>query len=228
MQAFLVVATAANPKVTLNYSTMVLTPLQSMANAKATAGNRAPRRNVELNDAKPDIMRLHVAGMSGGTDIVYLLMREDFTTDFDNGYDGRKMLGDDANPQLYALSDAGDMAISCIPDAEGTVLAFRRGTDTDYRITFAYDGWEVLYLNDLKTNESVIISELNDYRFTATEDEPVNRFVISATPIHYVPTDIDNSGAISTALKAKKVIINDHLYIIKGNNTFSVTGVMMK
>lgn len=228
MQAFLVVATAANPKVTLNYSTMVLTPLQSMANAKATAGNRAPRRNVELNDAKPDIMRLHVAGMSGGTDIVYLLMREDFTTDFDNGYDGRKMLGDDANPQLYALSNAGDMAISCIPDAEGTVLAFRRGTDTDYRMTFAYDGWEVLYLNDLKTSESVIISELNDYRFTATEDEPVNRFVISATPIHYVPTDIDNSGAISTALKAKKVIINDHLYIIKGNNTFSVTGVMMK
>lgn len=228
MQAFLVVATAANPKVTLNYSTMVLTPLQSMANAKATAGNRAPRRNVELNDAKPDIMRLHVAGMSGGTDIVYLLMREDFTTDFDNGYDGRKMLGDDANPQLYALSDAGDMAISCIPDAEGTVLAFRRGSETDYRMTFAYDGWEVLYLNDLKTNESVIISELNDYRFTATEDEPVNRFVISATPIRYVPTDIDNSGAISTALKAKKVIINDHLYIIKGNNTFSVTGVMMK
>ncbi len=224
MQAFIVIANGASPSVSLDYASMVLNPLKNMENETATAATRAPKRLSETD--KPDILRLHVAGTSGNADVLYLLIRQDFTTTFDNGYDGRKLGGNTGIPYLYAFSQDGEMSIHCIPDAEGTRLGFEPGEDTRYRITFAYDGNETLYLNDLQAHTSTRIQNDYSYDFSAAEGDDINRFDISATPIAQVTTGCSNGGA--EAASVRKVMINGCLYIIRGNARYTVTGEVVK
>ena len=226
MQAFSVLATGAGAKLTLNYNTMVLGPAKDSALAEITVATRAPKRMTASN--KPDIMRLQVTDMSGNSDIVYLLMREDFTTGFDNGYDGRKMFGVDGIPQLFAFSEDGNMSISCLPDVEGTALGFKPGEDNTYQFFFAYDGEQTLYLNDLQARASTRISDESTYTFSATEEDDVNRFFISSTPIAQVTTANETSEHNNKNAVIRKVLINNHLYIIRGNAIYSVTGKAVK
>ena len=233
MQACIVVATAASPTVTLNYSTMVLNPLKSMENATATTATRAPQRLNEDDDEeevveevveqKPDIMRVHVAGESGNSDLLYVLVREDFTNGFDNGYDGRKLGGAAGIPYLYAFSNDGEMSIHCVADVEGTVVGFEPGEDTRYRLTFTYDGEQTLYLNDVQEQISTLISEESSYVFTAAAGDPIERFVISATPVSHVPTGIGQNGD-EQSVTVRKIMRNDKIFILRGDKTYSILG----
>ena len=234
MQAFIVLATGDNPALTLNYGTMVLSPAIDKDNDIMTVATRAPKRqrNEEGESAtnKPDIMRLHVEDLNGRSDILYLLVRNDFTQGFDNGYDGRKMFGNAENPQLYAVSEAGQLSVDCVPEAEGTIVGFNAGEGKTYRFTFTYDGWDMLYLNDLKAEVSTLISDESEYVFEVTDEAVMNRFIITASPLYgQVPTVIDGyeyTGA--QASKVRKVMIDGIIYILKGGNIYTVTGVKVR
>lgn len=234
MQAFIVLATGDNPALTLNYGTMVLSPAIDKDNDIMTVATRAPKRqrNEEGESAtnKPDIMRLHVEDLNGRSDILYLLVRNDFTQGFDNGYDGRKMFGNAENPQLYAVSEAGQLSVDCVPETEGTIVGFNAGEGKTYRFTFTYDGWDMLYLNDLKAEVSTLISDESEYVFEVTDEAVLNRFIITASPLYgQVPTVIDGyeyTGA--QASKVRKVMIDGIIYILKGGNIYTVTGVKVR
>ena len=227
MQAFSVFATGAGAKLNLDYATMVLEPAKSASKADLTAATRAPNRRMD-DVNKPEIMRLQVTGAGGYGDLVYMLMRSDFTTEFENGYDGRKMMGDGAAPQMYAISDAGNMSINCVADADGTVIGFQPGEDTQYTFTFAYDGDEDMYLNDIKKNKSVQIREDRTYMFTADEGDEINRFIISATPFNSPEIATGVTDLDADAPKVQKIIYNDKLYIIRGGKVFSADGQLVK
>ena len=226
MQSFIVITTATGAKLNINYKDHVYTPTLTNEIADVTAPTRAPKRFAS-ND-KPDILRLDVVGESGQNDRLFLLVREDFSTGFDNGYDGRKMFGVAAAPQLFALSEVGEMSVDCVADAEGTLLGFVPGEDNLYRIFFTYDGQKTLYLNDLQERVSTLIDDDNHYDFTTTEGDVENRFEISEHPLSHITTGVDNTSADNRLSDVKKVLINNQLYIIRGGNIFSATGALVK
>ena len=111
---------------------------------------------------------------------------------------------------------------------EGTVVGFRKGSDDDiYTFSFIYDGEEEYYLNDLKEQTSTLISNENTYMFSAESGDAEARFIISASPIAPVITGVEQTSSKQDA-KARKVMINDHIYIIRGGKMYSIDGAMVK
>ena len=220
MQAFFVNANAASPSLTLDYSKLVYTPALTSVGITPT---RAPRRSTE--EEAPEVIRLRVAGENGWAETTYLLGREDFTEGFDNGWDGRYMEGEDTNPQLYAPTSDGNMAVNCVPQIEGTVLGFRKGNaDSQYTFSFEYTGEEEYYLKDLKLDIETRIDNESTYAFTAEAGDNAARFIIvRKTPAIATGVDnVDGEGA-----KVRKLIINDKVYIIRGGQIYSVDGALV-
>ena len=221
MQAFFVKATGASPSIKLDYSKLVYTPALTSVDITPT---RAPRRSAEL---APEVIRLHVASENGWAENTYVLGREDFTEGYDRGWDGRYMEGEDTNPQLYTPTTDGYMAVNCVPEIEGTVVGFRKGSsDNNYIFSFDYNGDEVWYLNDQKAQKSTQIMKGQTYAFESEAGDNAARFVISATPINKIATGCESVGA--EAAKVRKVIIDDKVYIIRGGQVFDVLGKTIK
>lgn len=226
MQAFSVYTSGSSPKITLDYSKLVYDP--AAAGSVAPGPNKAPS-HTSIETDKPEKMRLYIGAESGYGDMLYMLEREDFAEGFENGWDGRKMFGEDVAPQLYALTPDGNMAINCIPTFEGQVLGFRKGTeDSFYTFTFEYDGENIWYLNDLREQTSTLINSESTYMFMASDEDMAARFIISATPIHHVATGIDLSAGRGQQSAVRKIVINDHVFIIRNGQLYDVTGKTVK
>ena len=225
MQAFSVYATGANPSLTLDYNRLVYTPALTSVGVVPT---RAPRRDKVAEDA-PEVISLHVTAGSGYAANAYILGREDFADSFDDGWDGRFMEGDEAAPQLYAPTENGNLVINCVPNIEGTVVCFKRGSvDSEYTFTFSYEGEERWYLNDQKEQESTLISALDSYTFHSSADDMPARFVVSRTPIYKTPTGVENADGRNQKSDVRKIVIDDHVFIIRNGLMYDVTGALCK
>lgn len=228
MQAFSVYASAPEASITLDYNRLVYAPAVA---GLAITPNRAPRRTgTDAYEAgEPAKMRLFVNAASGYGDMLYILEREDFSEDFENGWDARKMFGESVAPQLYAITPDGNMAINCVPTFEGTILGFRKGAnDNGYTFTFDYDGADSWYLLDLKEQASTLITTNSSYMFVAAADDLAARFIISRTPLNYtdgVATGVDNP---TTSAASQKLLIDGVLYIIRNGRIYSAEGALLK
>ena len=187
---------------------------------------RAPRR---MTGADSEVlgMRISVQNDAARSDI-YLLESDQFTEGFDNGWDGNYFSGDANVSQFYSLSPMGKMAVSALPDLDGTILGFDPAKkNEEYTFTFHCNDGEY-YLNDLKLEQSTLIQTDESYTFTMEEGDSANRFYISATPfdkpgIATGVTDLD-----ADAPKVQKIIYNDKLYIIRGGKVFSADGQLVR
>lgn len=150
----------------------------------STQPMRAPGRY-----GAPEVMQLIVGGESSGADRVHLLARSDFSDEFEDGWDGRKLDGDAAAPKLAVVKEAGEMSVAALPTADERYLSFRAGNDSVYTFSFDYDG-ETIYLYDRVTEEATEIRTGNTYTFRATNHTASNRFLITTTPPLKTPTDI--------------------------------------
>ena len=217
MQGFCIIANSETT-LTLNYNDHV----RSTASDKLTPYLRAPKR--EASHEGIDLIRIRVADSQTHTDL-YLFEGESFSEEFDNGWEAKYMSGDGRSANLYAETAIGPMAVVAQPEYEGTVLGFAPGKETEYTFTFSGPNKEY-YLNDLKEKKSTLISEDESYMFTFEEGD-TNRFYISKTPINApsVATGTENTG---DGVKARKVLVNDKLYIILNGRVYSAEGVMVK
>lgn len=150
----------------------------------STQPMRAPSRY-----GAPDVMRLSVTGETFGGDCVHLLARGDFSEEFEDGWDGRKLEGDANVPQLAVLKEAGEMTVAAIPTAEERYLSFRAGNDLTYTFHFDYEG-DLIYLYDIETGIATEIQTGNTYTFVAANKTPMNRFLITKNPPR-TPTDLE-------------------------------------
>ena len=223
MQSFSVYTTGSSPSLTLNYTNSVKTPV---ANGTMNSANRAPARN--LAD-EMDLLKLNVASENGWGDELKFYIHEDFSTEFENGWDGHKMFGYPEAPQLYAVSNDGELAVACVPTAENNVLGFTPGSeDNEYTFSFTYDGDEEYYLKDTKLNIETLINTEATYTFTSeAEDSDMRFIIIKRAPA--VATDAETvSGDWLAVSGVQKIMHNGQLYIIRDGGIYDATGTMVK
>ena len=212
--------------ITMDYATVVR-PSGSRDDRDIVAGPmHAPKRVAAENE--PAVMKIKATG-SRYSERIVILEREDFSTGFDNGWDGKNLNEPGVAPILYALrADGTKDAVSAIPAYEGTVVGFRKGEDNEYTFSFEYDGSEVLYLNDLKKQKSTLINAEHTYVFTTVADDAEARFIISATPIGAVVTGIESPAVSGQSSEVLKVLIEDQIYIIRAGRMYNAIGSIVK
>jgi len=212
------------PMLKLDYKKLVYNP--AVAGTASIVPNRAPRQE----STAPAVLKLRVAAESGYSDKVVMLEREDFAAGFENGWDGRKVFGEPVAPQLYAVTPDGKMAVNCVPDYEGTVVGFQAGDNENvYTFTFEYDdAAEALYLYDTQAETYTRVLTGYSYWFATADKAAHERFVLTRN-LPQMPTGIETmTGDGSPATGVQKVIINDHIYIIRGNGMYDATGKKVK
>lgn len=227
MQAFLITSKVANAKLTLDYKKHVYDP--AIANgAINTLHTRAPRR--ERADDDPVKLKIVLHTDSTIADKLYIFERGDFSTDLDNGWDGRKIMGIVNVPQLYAISGNTNLAVAAIPDMEGTVVGFQKGSEYNhFSFTFEYNGTDTWYLHDTKTMTSTSISNTSTYEFYAEDGDTEGRFIISAYPISQTTTGVDEvNGGGSQDIGTYKFIKDDKLFIYRNGTLYDATGKLVK
>jgi len=174
MQAMLVQVSNAtsNAFVTIPYSAAV----------KNTAMQRVKGTS---NSATSDMIGLKIDVKSlNYSDKMWLFSKNSFTKNFDNGYDGLKILGSALTPQIYAIESDGNYQIDCINDLDNTNLGFKAGQDTEYTMTFTHQNlsskYSGIYLVDLVEKKTIdITGDSTTYVFNATStDKTVQRFRI--------------------------------------------------
>ena len=218
MQAFQI-KVSAEATLTLDYKKVVRGSTNDL-NAKL----RAPGRRMAANEVT--MTNIRVADSKTHTDLS-LFEGDRFSEAFDNGWEAEYMNGDGRSAKLYAETEAGQMAVAAMYDYEGTVVGFAPGQETEY--TFSFMGEDNgYYLNDIKLQNSVRISEGETYTFTYEEGDAANRFYISRTAINApeVATGMENLDA--AAPRVQKIIYNDKLYIIRGGRLYDATGKIVK
>lgn len=188
----------------------------------------APKR-VKAESNEPDVLKLIARGKNFD-DRLIVMEREDFTRRYDSGWDGEAWGGSDLSPMVYITNEAGvDEAVSAIPEFEGTVITFRAGEDSEYRFEFTYNpDAEPLYLFDTENNSYTEIVTGNAYYFTTSDKAPHKRFILTrnapqiATGVGQVPSDQVPST------KARKLLIEDKLYILLNGMLYDATGKLVR
>ena len=189
----------------------------------------APRR-YRTEAEEPIVLKIKVSGEKYD-DKLLLLEREDFTTGFDNGWDGDKWDGNGSALYIYTPDSAGtENSVSAVPELEGTVIGFRAGAEDDaYTLSFEYlNSSEPLYLYDTQYKTYTRMATGVTYRFFTSDKDKHERFVIVrkaqevATGVGEVPSD-DVQGT-----KAKKLLIEDKMYILLNGALYDATGKVVK
>ena len=181
MQTFQVNAEGENPSLTLRYKDLVR-PVSNVNRQPMRIAGRAGTTSYGDYDGEGITERLHIH-ISGSrfADVVHLYRNADCTYDFDNGWDGTKVLGDASAVQLFVEHDLRRFAVSTQPAFDGTRLGMLRGEDDTYTLRFRYDGTETLYLYDSETDRYTPVSNEATYTFTTLATEVEHRFLLTAT-----------------------------------------------
>jgi len=180
MQGFLIKAMSndANATFGITYNSVIMKN-DSMA--------RAPRlKDVSVTDKVSTLIDLK--GTNYG-DRMWLFTQPGCTRNFDNGWDGVKILGDAFTPQIYAIEPDGNYQVDAVDDINNTILGFQAGTDTEYTMTFTHNNtatsYSGIYLLDMVENKTVDITlSGSTYSFVSgSTPVPVKRFMIATRNI---------------------------------------------
>ena len=221
MQSFSIIS---GTSISIDYATAVY--------GEITGGqvNYAPRRNHEYDYreaiwATQDTLTLDVKGANGWSDKLKMFIHEDFSQDYENGWDGPKMEGMWEAPKLYTLNNEGQMAVSCVPSADNSVIAFHAGTaSNEYTFMFKYSGEEALVLKDTKTGVETPIEDGGTYEFTSNTSDDDLRFVIKK--VSNAATGVDEIGGNASGVQ--KIMYNGTMYILREGRIYSAEGAFVK
>jgi len=153
----------------------------------------------DLVSTKIDLIGKHYS------DCMWIFTEASCTRNFDNGWDGKKMLGSSLAPQIFAIEPDGDYQVNSVSDMNNTDLAFQAGDEVEYTLKFTHENiqrqYAGVYLVDLVENKTVDVSENGStYSFaTAQSDAPAKRFKILTRPYEKGSPDKDAQVKIFTA-----------------------------
>lgn len=229
-QAFLVTAMSSGASLTLKYGKHVYYPALEAGGAN-NFPTRAPKR-AKREEIAPNKLLITVLSDNIILDNMYIFEREDFTEEFDNGWDGTKIIGSTRAPQLYTRQGNNKMEVAAVPEMEGLEIGFVAGTDTNsYAFEFEYLESEPLYLYDRETMEFTPIENKGTYSFTTEDNLEHARFVLTRSKSPQIATGFIDGVETSNKevdTSVRKIIKNDHVYILRGGHVYSIDGSMIK
>jgi hypothetical protein len=166
------------------------------------------------------------------SDRMWIFTEPSCTRNFDNGWDGRKILGSSLAPQIYALEPDGDYQVNSVSNMHNTDLAFQAGDEVEYTLKFTHENiqqrYAGVYLVDLVENKTVDVTQNGStYTFaTAQTDTPAKRFKILTRPYEKDAPDTEAQVKIFTA--PGRVFVHN-LSTIKGECTlYDIAGRAIK
>jgi len=140
-------------------------------------------------------------------------------------------------PVIASRNNDGEMAFNALPDASaeaGVPLNYFAASTGEYTIAYndKYGREEIkaVMLNDKQTGQWIDLME-NSYTFASNRVDNTDRFVLvvrverKKTPENL--TDIENLYN-GTEEGPRKLLINGHVYILRGGQLFDITGKQVK
>lgn len=168
MQGFVVrikneASIGANGSITIPYSSVVQNTTQQRVKESSTKS----------------FLNINVEG-ERSADRMWLFSESTATHNFDNGWDGYKMMANKGPVQLFAAEAAGNFQVNSVNDVNNTFLGFRAGDDVIYTLKLANHNmnslYSHLYLLDLVENKVIdITSDSTEYSFTASNTSSTER-----------------------------------------------------
>ena len=161
-------------------------------------------------------------------DRLWLFTEEACSNNFDNGWDGPKILASGEVAQLYASTEDDIYQVCSTNDINGIDIGFKAGSkDVNYTLSFQHSNlserYNSIFLLDKITNEMIDITANNtEYHFTVSNSsEAQNRFKI----ISQLNENDQNESGITTYIENQTLYINNRnlekgmffIYNISGN-----------
>lgn len=185
-------------------------------------------------------IRLHYSedaeGASADVTNIYL-NDEKFTSAYETGYDVAKWSLDGGQPLIWTVVGSDKLAFAALPDSVATnSIPLTVFNPTAGAFTFSLElnrymkRLEHVYLWDTYTNTTVDLME-EDYTETLGAGTIEGRFFLYTRNVPAVTTDIDliNGGAADAdSAQPRKVIIEDKVFIIRGEHIYSIDGQLVK
>ena len=151
----------------------------------------APARATQANNE----MQVLVSG-EGSWDKVYVVENNNFSNDFENGYDAYKYDGK-TGVNLYAMSSDARMEILATNDAEGTFLGIDAPKAGNYTLHVAgVEGMEYAIV-DMETN--AVINAVNGTKYQFYANAGANDYRFQVVKAAKIPTAIENTEAVKSA-----------------------------
>lgn len=218
MQGFCVNANAEGAKIKFDYSKLVW---------EGTSSN-VPLR-VKNNTEKSATGALCVSLYADGwNDKLYLLESEDYSANYENGYDANKRMSGSLN--VFAIEDENHLAVDATNSIIGTRVGVRTGEETAY--TFSFNNFRSeneLALLDNETEQTIDIEEGVEYTFFAEPNTVIaDRFMIVERDNADKPgvtTSIEQTAEVS---KVHKFIQNGQLFILKNGVLYDAMGNVVR
>ncbi len=154
-------------------------PLLKVGN-NARVHGVSPYKGSEIQN----LLKLTVQG-NGFKDETFINFDVNATENYDSQYDAYKLKGIDEAPQLYSIAGDDILSINVLPrlDEEVTVpLGFEVGKADTYVMTASetesFNNGTDIYLEDLKENVLINLSEQDEYMFNANPLDEPDRFIL--------------------------------------------------
>ena len=224
MQGFFV-HTGKATTLTLDYHKSVYTP--ALAGVKTTplrAPALSPQDGLSALSVS-GLMSVKVSGF-GAEDEVCLLVGEDFTTAFENGWDGRKARSEKSDISLAVAAPDGDLAVAALPELEGTEIVFNGSNHKTYTLEVSSltrnpsPLTSPLYLLDRETGVYTLLEEGASYSFKC--GAAPRRFVI----VRQIGGTEEQAG--TEEIEAVKFIEDGLFYIRYGNRLYNGNGRLLE
>lgn len=211
----------------------------SKVDRSASPVRRAPAAYEEQEDIHPVWCAVNITSPKGETDETTMLISDQFTDGYDMMDDLVKMRGTyyqyaqiTTKPVLASRNNEGEMAFNALPDASaeaGIPLHYFAATQGEYVLAYSdkygRDEVKAVMLLDKQTNEWHDLMNA-PYEFYTNRTDDKDRFVLTVRVERkngpQITTDID--AASSADDRPRKILHKDHIYILRGDKIYDITG----
>lgn len=192
-------------------------------------------RNAEERPVKMDVDL--ILSDNHSSDQTGIIICDRYTDAYEIGRDLEKLFGSAYNLSVYTLMEDNTplafQALAIRSSMQVIPVGYRAPKQGEYTfhlneatssIDLLNEQYEQLVLVDYQTGELTNLL-YTDYTFYSERTQSNSRFAIYAVPRQNAPTDLPN--AIGSDEEVRKVIYNDHLYILRDGNVYNGMGQKM-
>ena len=188
----------------------------------------APRREAE----KSPVVKTGIVLSDGEkSDKTTLLISDRYSSEYEIGADLEKMFGNAFTLSTYSITNGTNLAFNALSTYEAQQaipVGVRIPADGQYTFSLnpRYADANIARLDLIDYEAGEVTNLMTDsYTFTMTQGENTARFALNVTMRQETPTDIETvSGEGLEVSGARKMIINDKLYILREGVMYDATG----